>query len=175
MASKILFQQLNVMITKLFFKHRYSILSIIFLTLCFIVSLIIYIMRTDLMVTHLLYFPVGDELMAELHHIPKNNDREALVKDFIEELILGPIDIDYDLLFPRETELRTVMMRKNTLYIDFDASLFTLHDVLGASLKRTFEIFVHNIQRNFPFVHRVIVMIDGEEIASFQKILEGAT
>ncbi len=109
---------------------------------------------------YLLTFP-GDiqvEKGVELRSVRKFSSREERLKTFVSEVLLGPMDIKLAPLFPRETLLRSLLLRGGTLYIDFEPSLL----LAEGDLRESFRYLERNIRYNFRGIQKIQFLIGGQ-------------
>ena len=78
---------------------------------------------------------------------------------YVEEALLGPISANAALLFPRGTELRTLLYRDGVVYADMCAAAVAYTGDEG--LLRSFGALHAGIKRNFPGVGEVRFFVDG--------------
>jgi len=102
----------------------------------------------------------------------KTASLEGDIKAYVEELILGPVSVDFSPLVTKGTKLKSFMYRNGTVYADFsgDAAL----SIPGGS-RTLFDNFLtinEGIRRNFRQVLDVKLFINGNEVffEEFSKI-----
>ena len=95
-----------------------------------------------------------------LHH---SSDREANIRRYVDEVLLGPASPDTALLFSRETRLHSFMYRGGIVYAD-------LTEPAALPAGETWDVFRslltlnQGIRRNFPQVKDVRLFIGGNEV-----------
>ncbi len=131
-----------------------------------LISLFLYFFIDNVHVTRTFFFPGRNgTLSGETRRLPHQKTKEAEIQQFVEELILGPVNIDHNRLVPENTRLLTLMYRpKNTVYLDFSAD-FVVHDTsMLLNSEEMVSGIKKNITYNFPFVKRVIIAVNGEQL-----------
>jgi hypothetical protein len=115
----------------------------------------------------------GGKPMAEDRMLHKAASREMDIRQYLEELVLGPVSVDLAPLLPPETKLRSFMYRDGTVYADFsgDAALPVQG---GLPLLDSFLALNRGIRRNFRSVSDVKLFINGNEVffSEFEKIFD---
>jgi hypothetical protein len=110
--------------------------------------------------------PVVEDRM--LH---KASSAELNIKYYMEELILGPVSLDFAPLVTKGTKLRSFMYRNNTVYADFSSDA-VLPVQRGQSLYDSLLTLNRSIRRNFRSVSGVKLFVNGNEVffTEFEKI-----
>ncbi len=150
------------------FKNISRCSVILFSAVVFVLvfSLFLYFFIDNVQVTRTFFFPGRNgSLSGETRRLPHKKTKETEIQQFVEELILGPFDINHSRLLPENTRLLMVMYRpKNTLYLDFSAD-FVVHDTsMPLNPQEMVSGIKRNILYNFPFVKHIIVAVDGEQL-----------
>lgn len=129
-------------------------------------SLSIYFFIDNVHVTRTFFFPERTgRLSGEIRRLPEQKSSEAKIELFVNELILGPFSIDHERLVPENTKLLSLMFRDgNTVYLDFSADLVVHDDSSILSLGEMVLGIKKNIFYDFPFVKKIIVSVDGEQL-----------
>jgi spore germination protein GerM len=101
--------------------------------------------------------------VVEERMIHKTVSMERNIKAYVEELVLGPVSVDFAPLLPIGTQLRSFMYRDNVVYADFSReAAFPVQG--GAPLFDGFLALNQGIRRNFPSVTDVKLFINGNEV-----------
>lgn len=132
--------------------------------LALVVSFALFFLTHDGMAERVIFFPRHREqaVEGEPRRLPVKHDMEKDIQLLVRETILGPFNINYDRLLPLDTEVKSVILRGEKLYLDFsidpvlqqEGSVLSLPEKIGA-LKRT-------IQFNFPSVELITVTFRGQ-------------
>ena len=91
-----------------------------------------------------------------------NKAVQGAEKLFVEEVLLGPMTNRYIRIFPRDTELSYCFLKNKDLYVGFNDAVLTGVD--GMTIKESIDIFKVNIVKNFTFINKIDVSIDGKSI-----------
>ena len=95
-----------------------------------------------------------------LHKAPVLEDD---IKNYVNELILGPVSLDYAPLLTKGTKLRSFMYRDRVVYADFSKEA-ALHVQGGQPLFDSFITLNQGIRRNFNDVLEVKLFVNGNEV-----------
>ena len=112
--------------------------------------------------TFIFYSNIGDNIVVEDRMIRRSGDREADIRCYVNEALLGPASPRSNPLFPRETRLGLFMYRNGVAYADL-----TDHAVLphrGGDVFRALLTLNEGIRRNFSYVKDVRIFIGGNEV-----------
>ncbi|MDR2313249.1 MAG: GerMN domain-containing protein [Spirochaetaceae bacterium] len=111
------------------------------------------------------------ELVVEDRMLYKADSLEQNIKNYVEELILGPISITCAPLLTKGVKLQSFMYRDGTVYADFsgDAALPVQG---GAPLFESFLALNRGIRRNFHSISNVKLFVNGNEVffSEFDRI-----
>ena len=89
------------------------------------------------------------------------NATEANAELLVQELILGPADLQYAALLPVDTELQLFMLRNDQVYMDLSAAAVTNRRNLIPSLDHAFALVEQSLTFNFPSIADVHITIEG--------------
>lgn len=139
-------------------------LSIIFLSLVtflFIFSLTFFLVSVQEK-RFVAFFESYDEkgLFAEVRMVKKEKAIDSL-NFYLEELLLGPINIRYKAIFPKESSLTSYVLRDNLLYLNIHAENVSIKDL---DSERIHSLALKNISRNFKYIKELRIFINGFEI-----------
>ena len=109
--------------------------------------------------------------VVEDRMLQKTSSIENDIKSYVQELILGPVSLDYAPLVTKGTKLRSFMYRNNTVYADFSKEA-VLPVQGGKPLFDSFLTLNQGIRRNFGDVSDVKLFVNGNEVffGEFSKI-----
>ena len=127
----------------------------------FLLSLILFLVNPDRTERYVLFFPseITREWTGEARDIYHTGDTEESVRVLLKELALGPIGLRLDETVPKGTRIRAVLLRDNTLYLDFTAHLaepgrqLSFPEML-AGIRKT-------VLYNFPSIENVVIYVEG--------------
>ena len=118
--------------------------------------------------TFIFYDYVNENVIVEDRMFKRSSCRETALRRYIEEALLGPITQDFVPLFPRETQLKTLLYRDRIIYADFTKSAAIPLDE-GRNPKENFITLKEGIFRNFSYVKDIRFFVEGQII--FEDIL----
>ena len=103
------------------------------------------------------------ELSGERRMLPRLKDRNRAALQLVEEVILGPVNIQHSRIVPRSSYVRTLMLRDKVLYLDLSPDVF--HDMEDAdgfwTIKSAFE---QTIRFNYRTIREIVLTVDGKEL-----------
>jgi hypothetical protein len=128
------------------------------------VSLLLYFLVGNAKVTRVLFYPHqgSKELVSESRDLPAHHDLEEDIRALVEEEILGPVSHDAALLFPRDVEVQSILVRGRTLFIDFSGQLALAGDRLNLRGAEAISALRRAITFNFPRIAELTVTIEGQ-------------
>ena len=92
-----------------------------------------------------------------------NRTREQDIIQYVEETLLGPKSPDSLPLFPRETILRSLLLRDRVIYVDFSTDA-ALPPVEGGNALDNFRTLYDGILRNFSYINDVRFFVEGNSV-----------
>ena len=101
--------------------------------------------------------------VVEDRMLHKTGIQEKDIKNYVEELILGPVSLDFAPLLTKGTKLSSFMFRNGTVYADFSKEA-GLPVQRGRPLFDGFLALNQGIRRNFSNVSDVKLFVDGNEV-----------
>ena len=101
--------------------------------------------------------------VVEDRMLHKTGVLENDIKNYLEELILGPVSLDFAPLLTKGTKLNSFMLRDGTVYADFSKES-GLPVPRGRPLFDGFLTLNQGIRRNFSNVSDVKLFINGNEV-----------
>lgn len=135
-----------------------SILFLIFLT-----SLIFYLVELKSNRKVFIFQCIDDDkIHFEIRYLPKV-DKEQRIKQYIDDLLLGPINDRYRPLFAAETKINSCFVRDKKLYIDLSEEAILQKDI-SSETKIAVELLKINITKNFSGIDDVILFMMGQEV-----------
>lgn len=113
----------------------------------------------------MLFFPDGTTGLprGESRKMPAQKSREAEVEYLLRELVLGPTVIQYARALPRDTRVRSVLYRGDTLFVDFSQHLVLDVGDLVLGFLPTLAIVRRTLEYNYPGVDEICFSIAGIE------------
>ena len=111
-----------------------------------------------------LFFPEYDKarVRGEARILPKKENREDDILLLTRELVLGPFEVHYDRVFPKSTDVESVLLRDGSLYIDFSLDPILRNEGSVLSFEEKIGVLKRTIRFNFPSVESIRVSFKGE-------------
>ena len=147
------------------FPRKVFILIAVF-TAFLIMTLVFLRVDADRRIERVLFFPNegGRELHGELRRLPVRDDLAGNLELFIDELVLGPDEIDLYRLFPKEVKLESLLLDGNVLYLGYSENLVTTAENVPLSLNGIIAAVADAVVFNFPEIKEVKTSIGGEPV-----------
>ncbi len=138
-------------------------LPAILLVLAFLIALAFYLALPPERVPRTLFFPgtTGTELSSERRLVPRLPNGEREVHLLVEELLLGPANIAHRRILPRETSIRTLLLREEVVYLDLTAGPIIERSDADAMVETALEAIERSILFNFRSVDEVVITFGG--------------
>ena len=73
------------------------------------------------------------------------------------------MNIEFSRLMPMQTELRTVLLRDSTLYLDFSEDILFYTEEVPLNFDEMTAALKESIMYNYYYVKKIIVTIQGEQ------------
>lgn len=146
-------------------KHPFGYGAIAILTIGLLLVTLLHTMFPTERHRRLVWFPdtTGAGLHAEWRTVPAREDVTAQIAMYLEEMVLGPVELGAIRIVPRGTEMRAVILAEDgTLYIDFDGTILMDDADATGSIDERIAVLSRNILHNFRFVRGIIVTIEGQ-------------
>jgi len=134
------------------------------LAVVFAVSLLIFLFFGNSAVHRVFFFPV-DGLKnnpGEIRYLPREENREKEIEDYIKEIILGPVQVEYSRLLPKEAILNTVILRENNLYIDFSEDVLFQEIDNPLTFNESIALLKECLRFNFHYLREIYITINGQ-------------
>ena len=133
------------------------------LLLIFITSLIFYFVAIKSKRMVFIFQSLDDnKTHFEIRYLPKVA-KEQRVKQYIDDLLLGPINDRYRPLFAIGTKINSCFIRDKILYIDLSGEA-VLQNGISSDTKTAVELLKLNITKNFSGIDDVILFMMGQEV-----------
>jgi hypothetical protein len=111
-----------------------------------------------------LFFPRYNEseLVGESRILPGKATVEDDIELLVSEIVLGPMEIHHDRVLPKTTDVQSVILREDTLYIDFSLDPVLKKGTSVLSFQEQIEAVQRSVRFNFPSIEEIIVSFRGE-------------
>ncbi|WP_304223726.1 GerMN domain-containing protein [Gracilinema caldarium] len=120
------------------------------------------------------YEQKSGSLRVETRFFPSGKTKEEQLQHYVEEYLLGPMLVDKLPLFPQDSRLETIMIRKDRAYINLsDTAALPVGG--SASFQERARVLAEMIKKNFVSIKEVTLFIAGNELYStntYQKIIK---
>jgi hypothetical protein len=145
-------------------KRRFllRIISGVLLVLLFAGALVSALLKTETRRVFLFY-KSDLSIEAEERSLYHFSEREADLRHYIDEVLLGPLSPGLERLFPLGTGLRSLLYREGRLYADF--SIEALENSGSAPPRLRWDLLAEGIKRNFTWIRKTDFFIEGEKVA----------
>ena len=141
-----------------------SILFLIFLT-----SLIFYLVELKSNKMIFIFQSLDDDKTHfEIRYLPQV-EKEQRIKQYIDDLLLGPITDRYRPLFADGTKINSCYVRDKILYIDLSEEA-VLKKGISSDTKTAVELLKLNITKNFNGINDVILFMMGQEVYTQEAV-----
>ncbi len=136
----------------------------IFLLLSLIVSVSAFVLFSDGQIDRILFFPGArtSRVSGEVRRLPQQDDMRADVQLLLREIMLGPTDIQHGRLVPRDTTIRSVIVRDDKAFVDFSEGIVFEAPDQQLALEEVFDVLRRTIRYNFRRIDRVIFTVNGQ-------------
>jgi hypothetical protein len=101
-------------------------------------------------------------LIAEERFLPRHRDADRDARELVEAVLLGPARHGAAPLFPLTTTVRTLMVRRGTLYVDLSAQAAIPDTVAPLPLEEAAAALARSVRFNFPWIHEIAFSVDGQ-------------
>lgn len=131
-----------------------------------LLSLLLYLFWPGSLKRTVLYFPreIGGGIAEEVRSLPWSWEREANAELLVKEVLLGPARHENVRLFARTAQVKHVLFRNDTLYIDLTiSSLFPDVDVVY-SPRKALDVLKQTILTNLRDCSKVVITVDGQAV-----------
>lgn len=114
--------------------------------------------------TMVFYTVDGGIPIIEERMIAAAETKEEAITRYIDEVLLGPVDLDTAPLFLEGTRLESLFCRNNDVYVNLSESAVLAPPNGIQDVKKNLSTLVSGIKRNFAFIERVILFVNGNEV-----------
>jgi hypothetical protein len=158
------------MITRFFSSPFRS--AVFALALCLVISLLSHFTDPFVMDRRVLRFKrvYDGALIAELHALPRTEGLAASVSAFIDEYLLGPISIDLNRSFNRNTRKTLLSFTEKAVYLELSDDALE-EDPVAISPQEGISLLKDSVSSNFPGIAPLSVSIAGYPYESALKVL----
>ena len=139
------------------------------LFLIFLISLIFYLIEIKSTRRVFIFQSLDDdENHIEIRYLPKV-EKEKRLRQYIDDLILGPIHDRYKPLFQNGTKVNFCFVRDNVLYLDLSEEALLQQGISSDTIDAV-ELLKLNITKNFRSIDNVILFMMGQEVYTQESV-----
>ncbi len=144
---------------------RITIILIGVIAVSLLVSLLMFLQRGTEMHSQVLFFPEyrSSECAGEERLLPKKPSVEKDIELLIKEILLGPFNVNYVNVVPEDSKIRTIMVRGNTLYLDFSIDVVFQKSESRLSFDEAMACIKKSITFNYPQIEKFVFTVNGVE------------
>ncbi|MDR2900882.1 MAG: GerMN domain-containing protein [Treponema sp.] len=96
--------------------------------------------------------------------IPTAQTKEESLTRYVDEVLLGPVNLDTAPLFSEGTSLESLFYRDGDVYINLSESAVLAPPNGIQDVKKNLLTLVLGLKRNYAYINKVILFIDGNEV-----------
>lgn len=140
----------------------------LFLAAAFLFSLLLYAVQFP--GERMIFFFEGARKKGEFQEARflKKNKSQEKINLYVDELLLGPVNPEYKLLFAHGTKALSCFVRGKKLFVNLSDDMNVRDD--GASeIEKGMELFRKNILYNFNNIHTIEIFVAGQSVSDFAK------
>ncbi len=147
-----------------FNTHKPLFVITILFFVALLTSTVWLIVGTRSSIERVLFFPGTLEagLQGESRLLPRHRNLDRDVRILLDEIVLGPVVLGRTRVLPRETGIRSVMVRGGIAYIDLDGGFLAEQQFLLLSVDDALDAVRHTVEFNFRRITTVVITIDGQ-------------
>lgn len=130
-----------------------------------VISVAAFLILGQQRVGRVLFFPdlLSEEVHAEERIVTRRDGQEAAVRLLLEELILGPADINSSRIVPKATQIQGLFVREEVLYVDLSPAAVAQSPDVRVEFRRSLALLRRNVLFNFRALEKVVITVDGQE------------
>jgi hypothetical protein len=136
------------------------------LIVAFLISLVTFAVFHPQVDGRVFYFPdnAGITIGSERRGIPQKRILEEQISIFLNDLALGPVNLELTRTAAKGTKIRHVAVIAKTAFVDLDLRMLKTGGELPISFDQALENLRFNILFNFPRIEEVIFTIEGQQV-----------
>ncbi len=133
-----------------------------YLLLLLLVALIDFAASGKTFATFVFYGVRNGKPSVEIRALPRFGKRELRAARYVEEALLGSESVSLGRLFPKGTQLESLLIRDGTAFVDLSAAA-ALPTETEADARRSLATLAAGLERNFRSIKSVRIFIAGHE------------
>ena len=161
-----------------FFKKTNVVigLSLLFILM---ISVIFYFFRFEKDIKRTLFFPSTVykentkivEFASEIRTLPLRKNEEDNIRLFVEEVLLGPINLQNARIMSRKVKLLSLILRDDILYINLSGEVFVDDKNIPFDMGLRIKSLGNNILFNFRNIKDIRLFVEGQ-VPDFNYVFE---
>ena len=112
--------------------------------------------------TFVFYSDIGKQVEVEDRMLRRAESPETDIRRYVEEALLGPVSPHLAPLFSRETRLHSLLYRGGVIYANLSETAVLPPE--GGDAFQNLLTLKEGILRNFSFVQKVKIFVEGREV-----------
>lgn len=130
-----------------------------------LISLAVFLIFGQQRVGRALFFPdlLSDEVHGEQRVVTRRDRQEEAVRLLLEEVILGPADINSSRILPKTTQIQGLFVDEDVVYVDLSAAAIAQSPDVRVEFSRSLDLLRRNVRFNFRNLEKVVITVDGQE------------
>lgn len=108
-------------------------------------------------------------IRMEVRYLPKTKTLDSRLDQFVDELLLGPIDSRYTPIYNTKTRVLRCFVRNKVAFIDISSDALQIAEGPFSSAEN-FSLFKKNVFTNFRNLDKIYLYIDGIQVYSEKPI-----
>ena len=105
--------------------------------------------------------PESSKLLGEVRFLPRQRTVEQNVRLLVEDLILGPVDMNHSRLLSQQTWVRGVIYERGNLYINLSKDIAEV-SYGYIPLEDQIQAIGNTVLFNFPGIRELYILIEGQ-------------
>jgi hypothetical protein len=132
--------------------------------LLFLVAMTFFFIEGRKRINGIIFFPEPTRtgVTGEARSMFRKDTLEQNVELLVREMILGPMDIRHMNIFPQNTSVRSVFVRKGVAYLDFSPEIMFLDSKTRLGFDELLAAVRQTVLFNFRRLSGVVITVDGQ-------------
>jgi hypothetical protein len=150
-------------------NRKYAVIGMIFFIIL-LISLFTFIFREKNDIKRIIFFPevnfasevIEKVYSAEERTMPYLGNMKEDIELYVNEILLGPIRPDHGEIVSKNTEILTLVMDADVLYLNFAGNFFLDNENTILNIGERINTIGSNIKYNFPGLKRIYICVNGQ-------------
>lgn len=111
-----------------------------------------------------LFFPgaATSRLSGEVRYLLDTPSRETDIEELLEAYLLGPVNVHFLRVLPKETTVHALLYRDGVLYLDFSPAILFEEQEVPLDTEGIVEAVRKTLSFNFPYIQRIVLTVNGQ-------------